>query len=145
MEGILYLLIRRNIKMTVVITEEYHSYKTTNKILSNILLSRLTPYVDKISQDHQCGGLWLNQLLIRYSAFITYWRNKIGKVFSMECIDIPKVFFMPHHVGHCCTDVIQGHCCSLGQSCTNVFWGHCCMNLIGTYFAPKVTLASMWS
>jgi len=28
---------------------------TTNKILSKILLSRLTPYAQKITGDHQCG------------------------------------------------------------------------------------------
>jgi hypothetical protein len=28
---------------------------TSYKILSNILLSRLSPYVDKIIGDHQCG------------------------------------------------------------------------------------------
>jgi sorting nexin-29 len=28
---------------------------TSYKILSNILLSRLTPYVDEIIRDHQCG------------------------------------------------------------------------------------------
>jgi len=28
---------------------------TTYKILSNILLSRLTPYAEKIIGDHQCG------------------------------------------------------------------------------------------
>jgi len=28
---------------------------TTYKIVSNILLSRLTPYAEKIIADHQCG------------------------------------------------------------------------------------------
>ena len=28
---------------------------TTYKILSNILLSRLTPYAEDIIEDHQCG------------------------------------------------------------------------------------------
>jgi hypothetical protein len=28
---------------------------TSYKILSNILLSRLGPYIDKITGDHQCG------------------------------------------------------------------------------------------
>jgi len=28
---------------------------TAYKILSNILISRLTPYVDEITGDHQCG------------------------------------------------------------------------------------------
>jgi hypothetical protein len=29
--------------------------RTTYKILSNIILSKLTPYVDEITGDHQCG------------------------------------------------------------------------------------------
>jgi hypothetical protein len=75
--------------------------------------------------------------------------NKIGKVYSLEYTDIPKVFFTPHHVGPCCTNVIRGHCCvqiilslmlsqaivtqclptiTLGCSCPDVIWGrcHCC-------------------
>jgi hypothetical protein len=28
---------------------------TSYKILSNILLSRLSPYIDEITGDHQCG------------------------------------------------------------------------------------------
>jgi hypothetical protein len=28
---------------------------TSSKILSNILLSRLSPYTDEITGDHQCG------------------------------------------------------------------------------------------
>jgi hypothetical protein len=51
---LLYLLIRRVIKRTVVIIEEYH-LPTSYKIVSNIFLSRLTPYVDEIIEDHQCG------------------------------------------------------------------------------------------
>jgi hypothetical protein len=35
-----------------------------------------------------------------------YKNNKIGKVYSLEHTEIPKVFFTPHHVGCCCTDVI---------------------------------------
>ena len=30
-------------------------FSTVYKILSNILLSRLTPYVEEITGDHQCG------------------------------------------------------------------------------------------
>jgi hypothetical protein len=29
---------------------------------------------------------------------------------SLEYTDIPKVFFTPHNVGHCCTNVIRGYC-----------------------------------
>jgi hypothetical protein len=30
-------------------------FSTVHKIVSSILLSRLTPYVDEITADHQCG------------------------------------------------------------------------------------------
>ena len=52
-----YLSIRREIKQTVVIIGAYHLslLLTTYKILSNILLSRLTPYAGEIIGDHQCG------------------------------------------------------------------------------------------
>jgi len=40
---------------------------TTYKILYNILVSTLIPYVDKITGD---------QLMIRYFAFVRYWRKK---------------------------------------------------------------------
>jgi hypothetical protein len=45
------------------------------KILSNILLSRLIPYVDEIIGDHQCGLDVIGQLVIRYFAFVRYWRK----------------------------------------------------------------------
>jgi hypothetical protein len=48
---------------------------TSYKILSNILLCRLTPYVDEIVRDNQCGFDVIDQLLIRYFAFVTYWRK----------------------------------------------------------------------
>jgi len=48
---------------------------TTYKILSSILLSRLTPYADEIIGDHQCGFRCSSQLLIIYSAFVKYLRK----------------------------------------------------------------------
>jgi hypothetical protein len=51
--------------------------------------------------------------------------NKIEKAYSLEHTDIPKAFFTPHHLGHCLTNAIRGHCCVLGHSCT-VIPGHCC-------------------
>jgi len=43
---------------------------TTYKILSDILLSRLTPYAEEIPGNHQCGFQCTGQLLIIYSAFV---------------------------------------------------------------------------
>jgi hypothetical protein len=50
---------------------------TSYKILSNILLSRLSPYIDEIIVDHQCGFRRNRSLLIRFSAFVRYWK-KVG-------------------------------------------------------------------
>jgi hypothetical protein len=63
------------IKQTVVIIKAYHS-STTYKILSNILLSRLTPYLEEIPVDHHCGFRCRGQLLIIYSASVKYLRKK---------------------------------------------------------------------
>jgi len=48
---------------------------TTYKILSNILLSRLTPYAKEIIGNHQFDFDATGQLLIICSAFIKYMRN----------------------------------------------------------------------
>jgi hypothetical protein len=42
--------------------------------------------------------------------------NTIGKVYSLEYIGIPKVYFAPHRVGCCCTDVIRCYCYVLGHA-----------------------------
>jgi hypothetical protein len=51
--------------------------------------------------------------------------NKIGKVYSLEYTNIPKVFFTPHHVGRCCNNAIRGHCCSTMRY-NNELGSHCC-------------------
>jgi hypothetical protein len=33
-------------------------------------------------------------------------KNKIGKVYDLKYTDIRKAFFMPHHIGCCCTVTI---------------------------------------
>jgi hypothetical protein len=52
---------------------------TTYKILSNILLSRLTPYAEEITGDHQC---WFrrNRSTTIYSAFVKYLRKNASKM-----------------------------------------------------------------
>ena len=42
----------------------------THKILSNTKLSRLIPYAEEITGDHQCGFRRNSQLLIMYTAFV---------------------------------------------------------------------------
>jgi len=54
------------------------------KILSKILLSRLTPYAEEIIGDHKVYFETANQLLIIYSAFVKYLR-KNGNT-TKQCI-----------------------------------------------------------
>jgi hypothetical protein len=53
-EGVYYQFTRRVIKLIAVIIGGYHYYQLCTEMLSNILLSRLSPYVDEIIGDHQC-------------------------------------------------------------------------------------------
>jgi hypothetical protein len=48
---------------------------TAYKILSSILLSRLSPYIDGIIGDHACGFNVTDQLLIRFFALVRYRRK----------------------------------------------------------------------
>jgi len=57
---------------------------TTYKILSNILQSRLTPYVEEIIRYYQCGFGITGQLLIIYSSFVKYLRKNGNTV--KQCI-----------------------------------------------------------
>jgi hypothetical protein len=45
---------------------------TGYKILSNILLARLTPYVNEVIRDHQCGFLRNRSTTVRFSTFGRY-------------------------------------------------------------------------
>jgi hypothetical protein len=77
--------VERKIKGTVVIIENT-TVSDYIQISSSNLQSRLTPYADEIIWDHQCGFQRINELLIRYSAFIRQrrkkWENK-GTVYQL--------------------------------------------------------------
>jgi hypothetical protein len=45
------------------------------KVSSNIILSRLSPYIDSIIVIISVGFYLIDQLLIRFSAFVRYWRK----------------------------------------------------------------------
>jgi hypothetical protein len=49
---------------------------TSYNIEFNILLSSLNANIDEINKDHQCGFDVTDQQLLRFSAFIWYWRKK---------------------------------------------------------------------
>jgi hypothetical protein len=56
MEGISYVLIyKKGDKTDCNNYRGFSLLSTTYKILSNILLARITPYVNEIIRDHQCG------------------------------------------------------------------------------------------
>jgi hypothetical protein len=48
---------------------------TSYSNLSNVLLSRLSSCIDEIIRGHQCGYRLTDQLLIRLSAFVRYWKR----------------------------------------------------------------------
>jgi hypothetical protein len=51
----LYHFTQRVIKLTVVIMMEYYCYQLHTKLFPNILLSRLSLYIDVIVGDYYCG------------------------------------------------------------------------------------------
>jgi hypothetical protein len=51
-----------------------------------------------------------------------WWRNTNKQ--DWKYTDISKVFFMPHHVGCCGTDVIRDQCFILDHACTDVIPDH---------------------
>jgi hypothetical protein len=51
---------------------------TTYKILSNILLSRLMPYADKVVGNLHCGFQHNRSITDQYSAFIRCWRKTVS-------------------------------------------------------------------
>jgi hypothetical protein len=68
----------------------YISYKG----LSNILLSRLIPYIDEIIGDHQCGFRRKRSLLIRFSAFVRYWKKwEYKETVHQLLMDLKKAYY----------------------------------------------------
>jgi hypothetical protein len=64
--------IKRVTKLTVIIITLTTSYK----ILSGILLSRLSPYIDELLRIKRVGFNITHQLLIKFFGFVKYWRKK---------------------------------------------------------------------
>jgi hypothetical protein len=61
-------------KLTVIIIDRYHCYQLHSKILSTILLKVKSIF----RQNYWGSSVWIDvtdQLLIRFSAFVTYWRK----------------------------------------------------------------------
>ena len=61
---------------------------TAYKILSNILLSKLSPYAEKCLGDHQVDFNSIFQLLIIYSAVVKYLRTNGNTV--KQCISFQE-------------------------------------------------------
>jgi hypothetical protein len=52
----------------------------------------------------------------------------IGKLYSLEYVDVPKVFLTPHHEGYCSSNLIWCQCWAV--NCSSLSLGHCCTNMI---------------
>jgi hypothetical protein len=59
-------------KLTVIIIVGYHRYQLHTKLYR---ISRLGPFIDEISGVIRVGFDVTDQLLIRFSAFVRYWRK----------------------------------------------------------------------
>jgi hypothetical protein len=70
-----YQFTRKVIKVMCSNYREISILSTSNRILSNILLARLSPYIDEIVGILNVGINVTDQLLIRCSAFIRCWRK----------------------------------------------------------------------
>jgi hypothetical protein len=70
-ESIIVPIYKKGDKMDCSNYREISLLSTSYKVLLNILLSRLTPYVDDIIVDFDV----IVQLLIIYFAFVRYWRK----------------------------------------------------------------------
>lgn len=68
------------IKLSVLIIKSISLFSSSYQILSNILLSRLTSYVDGIIGIVSVDFDTIHQLQIRYFAFIRYWRTNLSTV-----------------------------------------------------------------
>jgi hypothetical protein len=93
------------------------------EILSNILFSRVSPHIGEIIGDHQCGFRRnrSTQLLIRFSAFVRYWRKngstkkKETDWKSLECFGTPWVKLYPRF-----QSVLE--CSSINITLPDWFW-----------------------
>jgi hypothetical protein len=71
---LLYLFVKLVIKLTVIVIEGYHCYQLHTKFIQYPCL-KVNSVADESIGDHQCGFLITDQLLIRYSVFVRYWRK----------------------------------------------------------------------
>jgi hypothetical protein len=69
---LLYQFTKRVTKLTVIM-----GYQCYQQILSNVIPSNLSPYIDEIIGDCQCGFPRNGSTMIIFSAFVKHWR-KIG-------------------------------------------------------------------
>jgi hypothetical protein len=79
-----YLLTKIVIELN---TENYKGttlLSNTHKILSNMLLCRQTPYIDKIIGDHHCVLQCDIELIIEYSACIIHEKNGNTAIFILQ-------------------------------------------------------------
>jgi Fe-S oxidoreductase len=74
----------------IVVRAEAYRLSAAYEIISDILLSRLIPYAEEITGDHQCG-FWLSGPTTGHIfAFVKYWRKNVNAV--KQCISFNKTY-----------------------------------------------------
>lgn len=63
-----------------------------------------------------------------YSLTTGLYNKKITQMYSLEYTGMSKISQRPHHVRHCCNNMIPGHFFVLVHCCT-VTSGHCCAEM----------------
>jgi hypothetical protein len=94
----LYLFIRKAIKKT----SDYRGIiflSTMYKIFYNILLSRLTPYAEEITGDHQCVFRCNRSIIdhIFYIPFFLLWRCDPTRVIASSFLRFSRSHTTTHH------------------------------------------------
>jgi hypothetical protein len=74
-ESINVLIYKKGDKTDCSNYREISLLPTIDKILSNVLVSRLMPYAEEIIGDHQCGFRHERSTTDQYSVFVRYWRK----------------------------------------------------------------------
>jgi hypothetical protein len=96
----LCLSIRREIKQILVIIGGILVLPSTYKILSYILLSRLTPHADEIIGDHQCGfrrnKSTTDHMLCVHRTLVLETKSEYNEAVYQLFINFKKVMF---HLG----------------------------------------------
>jgi hypothetical protein len=91
-----------------------------------IFLTRQTPYLPLPLDNTNFTSSFISQIDIQENLSLPTKKWE-GVLFGVCWIS--KVFFTPHHVSRCCTNVVRDHFRVFGHSCTYVTPDHCCVSV----------------